>query len=269
MIALRTLVCCSLSLSLVAGCDEKKDASPQATATAASQASKPAAAPETSAKPEAKPAAPAADAGKSKLAVRKGKASFLIDAPLEKIKGKAEAVEGEILLDPADLSKAGGKIRVKMSTLVTETFSDAGKNESQSDHARNWMEVGSKSPADRKAKHEWATFTIAGVEGAAAKLADVPEKDGVREVKGKVKGTLELHGVSSPKTVAFVARFKGPEGAPTEVDFKTDGSFDLSLKEHDIKPRDELGAFLNGALDRIGKKIDDRVQVSFEVSAAK
>jgi hypothetical protein len=34
-----------------------------------------------------------------------------------------------------------------------------------------------------------------------------------------------------------------------------------------VKPRDKVGSFLNGALDRIGKKIDDKVQVSFEATA--
>jgi hypothetical protein len=41
----------------------------------------------------------------------------------------------------------------------------------------------------------------------------------------------------------------------------------LSLKEHDIKPRDVAGKFLNGALEKVGKKIDDVVQISLDVTA--
>jgi hypothetical protein len=39
------------------------------------------------------------------------------------------------------------------------------------------------------------------------------------------------------------------------------------MKAHTVMPRDTVGGFLNGALERIGKKIDDKVQVSFEATA--
>ena len=61
--------------------------------------------------------------------------------------------------------------------------------------------------------------------------------------------------------------FKGPADAPTELAIKTDDAMPVSLKEHEVKPRDKVGSFLNGALERIGKKIDDKVQVSFEGDA--
>jgi hypothetical protein len=45
---------------------------------------------------------------------------------------------------------------------------------------------------------------------------------------------------------------------------KTDEPFPVSMKEHAVMPRDKVGGFLNGALERIGKKIDDKVAVSFQ-----
>jgi len=43
----------------------------------------------------------------------------------------------------------------------------------------------------------------------------------------------------------------------------------LSLKEHDIKPRDLAGKFLAGALEKVGQKIDDTVQISLDLKASR
>jgi len=43
----------------------------------------------------------------------------------------------------------------------------------------------------------------------------------------------------------------------------------ISMKEHDVKPRDVAGKFLDGALERVGKKIDDVAQISLDVSASR
>lgn len=61
----------------------------------------------------------------------------------------------------------------------------------------------------------------------------------------------------------------GPAAAPAVLRITTDEPIRLSLKEHDVKPRDVAGKFLNGALERVGKKLDDMVQVSLDVSATR
>jgi hypothetical protein len=81
------------------------------------------------------------------------------------------------------------------------------------------------------------------------------------------RGDLWIHGVSSPKTVKLIARFEGAPGAPSGVHVTTAEPLRLSLREHDIKPRDIAGKFLNGALEKVGKKIDDTVQVSLDLFA--
>jgi len=219
--------------------------------------------------PRASAATPATAAAPKgvELKVGKGKSTFLIDAPLEKIKGQAEDVKGAITLAPEDLGKTRGEVSFKLSTLKTTTFGDSGKDSSQTDHARNWMQVGAESKAEDKARFEWATFTIKSVEVTPSKLADVKEEGGARALKGKITGDFTLHGVTSKKTLAFTATVQGPADKPTGFSLKTEAPFEVSLKEHDIKPRDGIGSFLNGALEKIGKKIDDRVQVSLEVSS--
>ncbi|MGH7286371.1 MAG: YceI family protein [Polyangiaceae bacterium] len=189
-----------------------------------------------------------------------GKGSFLIDAPLEKIKGMSEEVTGYLDVNPKELAKSGGVVKVRLSTLKTSTFDDTDKNVAQTEHARNWMEVGNDSAPETRMKYEWATLTVTSIEATPASLADA--KDGV--VKAKVSGDLAIHGATSKETIPVTLTFKGPADAPTELDIKTDEPMAVSMKEHDVKPRDKVGGFLNGALDRIGKKIDDKVQVSFD-----
>jgi len=75
------------------------------------------------------------------------------------------------------------------------------KDAAQTEHARNWMEVGVDSSAESRVKHEWATLTITSVDAKPASLADVKEESGARVVKATVSGDFELHGVTSKKSV--------------------------------------------------------------------
>lgn len=259
------------SLSLVAltlalaGCDKKDPAPQQPTSTEAKPATT-AATTTASAAAAATPAsAPAA--GHKRLAIATGKASFLIDAPLEKIKGETSEAKGFIDLDVADLTRSKGEVSFRLTSLKTTTFGDASKDDSQGDHARNWMEVGKDSPADKRAKFEWATFTVKSVSTATPKLADVKEVGGARSFDAKLTGAFVLHGVSSDKTFTVKIVAKGPGDAPTELSLTTSEPWPVSLKEHDVAPRDKIGSLLAGALDRIGKKIDDKVQISLAATA--
>ena len=267
------LLMCASVVVLSAACDDKKTEQPVTTSTSTSTpaASAPAAATTSAAAPAASSAVKdSPPPGTARFAVMMGKGTFLIDAPLEKIKGMSDEVRGNVDVDVKDLSKSRGQIMVRVSTLKTSTFGDADKDTAQTEHARNWMEVGLEASAATRMKHEWAILTITSLECTPAALADAKEGEpgkGVRVVKAKVSGDFALHGVTSKKTaIPVTATFKGPADAPTELNLKTDAPMAVSLKEHDIKPRDAIGGFLNGALDRIGKKIDDKVQVSFDAT---
>jgi polyisoprenoid-binding protein YceI len=218
--------------------------------------------------PPSAPASQPAVAGATRFAVaEQGKASFLIDAPLEKIKGHSGKVRGDITLNPADLMTTRGEVDVDLMDLVTETFDDADKNKTQTGHAHNWLEIGDDVEAQRREENRFARFTIKSVENISSKLADAPQKNGERTVMVTAHGDLWAHGVSSPKEMKLAATFQGPPSAPTAIHVTTAEPLKLSLKEHDIKPRDVAGKFLNGALEKVGKKIDDAVQISLDVTA--
>jgi flagellar capping protein FliD len=206
----------------------------------------------------------AVPAGDTRFELETGKGSFLIDAPLEKIKGASDEVSGHLDANPKDLTKSSGVIKVRLSTLKTSTFGDMDKDVAQTEHARNWMEVGNDSSADTRMKYEWAILKVTGLEATPASLDAAPDANGAKTISAKVSGDLAIHGVTSKVVVPVTLTFKGPATAPTEIDVKTDQAMPVSMKEHMIMPRDKVGGLLNGALARIGKKIDDNVQVSFE-----
>lgn len=213
-------------------------------------------------------AAPASSATLRFQVAQEGLATFLIDAPLEKAKGRSPALRGSLDIEPNDLTKSRGEVDVDLSVLKTETFDDKDKNEMQTEHAHNWMEIGSDVPAAQREQNRWVRFTIGSIDSATpSRLADAPEVSGSRTVKIVAAGNLWLHGVTSPKTVKLTATFSGPASAPTLVHVVSDEPMNVSMKEHDVKPRDVAGKFLMGGLERVGKKLDDKVQVSIDFSA--
>jgi hypothetical protein len=248
-----------LFLLAALGCGKTEGPAPTRVAPPmASSTSSAAAAPATSAA-----AAPATT--KSFAVAEEGTATFLIDAPLEKIKGTATRYRGNLQLDPDKLSATRGQIDVDLKTLKTTTFDDAGKNTKQTEHAHNWFEIGADVDAKQREENQWVRFTIKSVKPTGPeKLAEVKEADGARTVEVMADGDFWLHGATQSKTVKLSVSFRGPPEAPTEIRIKTMEPMLVSLKAHDVKPRDVAGKFLQGVLEQVGEKIDDKVQVSLD-----
>jgi polyisoprenoid-binding protein YceI len=254
---MKTRVCRTLCLGVL----------PLATVLAACSKDEPAA-PRT-APPTASAAAPAAAAaGQKRFEIASGTATFLIDAPLEKIKGRSTKVRGNLDVDPANLKTGKGRIEVDLDDLKTETFGDGDKDTSQTGHAKNWLEIGPDVEAKRREENRWVRFTINAIDDAnPTKLAAAEAKNGQRGVTLQASGDLWLHGVSSSKKVNVALTLDGSPEAPTAIRIVTSQPLKLSLKEHDVKPRDLAGKFLSGALEKVGQKIDDTVQISLDLTA--
>ena len=248
----------ALSATMGTACS-KDEPSASRTAPAAASAAPPAA-------PAAAPAAPAA--GQRRFEIAEGTATFLIDAPLEKIKGRSTKVRGTLDVDPSNLKTGTGQIEVDLADLKTETFGDAEKDTSQTGHAKNWLEIGSDVDPKRREENRWVRFTIKAIDDAnPTKLAAAEAKNGQRAVTVQATGDLSLHGATSSKKVNVALTLDGPAEAPTTLRIVTSQPLKLSLKEHDVKPRDLAGKFLSGALEKIGQKIDDTVQISLDLTA--
>ncbi len=208
-------------------------------------------------------------AGKKRFAVEQsGKLSVMIDAPLEKFQGGTDKLSGVFDVDPSDLKAASGEVVGDLDAFATSTFKDKDKDESQTEHAKNWFEIGEKVEPAKRDDYRMARFTIESIDSVSApSLAAAKEEHGVRTVHFTASGTLRVHGRPSKKTVDVDVSFKGPPESPTEIAFKTTQPVIASLSEHDVKPRDLTGQFLAGALEKVGKKIDDKAQVHIEGKA--
>jgi hypothetical protein len=200
-----------------------------------------------------------------------GEARVGIDAPLEKFRGRTAKLSGLLDLDPTAIASATGEIVADLGAFETHTFGDPSKDESQTEHARNWFEIGEEVPADRREDYRRARFTIETIEKTSvASVADAPADDrGVRRVMLEIAGALRIHGRSAPKRAFVEVAFEGPPDAPSAVSFRTTAPMIASLAAHDVKPRDLTGRFLAGALEKVGKKIDDQARIEVEGRAVR
>ena len=196
-----------------------------------------------------------------------GVGQFLIDAPLEKTKGAASRFRGELYLSPTDLTATRGEVDVDLDTIKTTTFDNPEKNIQQTEHSHNWLELGKNVDPKQYAEDRWARFVIRNVKDPSFNdITLAAQRGGSAVVELTAVGELWLNGITVNKSARLQVQFTGNTSAPTGATIKSLQPLTLSMKEHDIKPRDMTGEFLRGALEQIGQKIDDKVQISIELS---
>lgn len=202
-----------------------------------------------------------------------------IPAPLETTRAQLSGVRGMLDVDLNAPQKTVGTIEADLSGIMSTSFTDPDKNETQTEHMRNWFEIGEDvSPAIRE-KNQWAKFAIQKVS-----KVDPPSIDKVptftdeigtgRRFKITAEGDFTVHGITKPKTVELEATLYdvkpgGPryQEAQRVLMLRTSRPIPISLKEHDVKPRDTTGKFLSTALKAVGLKLSDEAQVSLDLRA--
>jgi hypothetical protein len=263
-LSVRSELVVALAVAVVSAsaCDNKKDEAPVAPAVAASAI-----------------APPVAPTGPKTLRFNLepgGKTSIDMPAPKERIRAQTTAVKGDVTIDPTDLEKTRGQVKVDLLTLTTHTFDDAKKDSSQTEHAHNWLEAGDLVTADVKEANRWVIFTIRGVEGVTTHdLGQVPvthlATDDARTVDATVKGDFFLHGHSVPKDVPVEVVFHYPSGqaaaAPTRIEIHTKAPLHVTLADHDVKPRDGLGKLAQASFSLLGTKVAETADVTLDLSA--
>jgi len=245
-----------------AGCDKKEDAS-------------------TAVAPAASSVAPSV-ARESAVVVKyaldpAGKTSIDMPAPKEHIKADTSAAAGELQIDLTNLASSRGEVKVDVTTLKTHTFDDAAKDTKQTEHALTWLEVGDKVTPEVREKNRWVTFAIRSIDGASAsnltKVASEKSGDGeVRVVTLHAHGDFLLHGHKVDKDAALEIRFHYPAGAPADakptlLDVTSKAPLHVVLAEHEVKPRDNLGAIAQSALGLLGTKVAETADVTLDLHA--
>jgi hypothetical protein len=231
-------------------------------------------APAASALAPAKPAAAKATA----LAVEAAasRVTFLMEAPIEKISGEAPgSVEGELFVDPEDLTQSTGLVRVDLDklTLYQEqredekaAFGARKKNEKQNEHARTWLEISPDVPEDVRKANRFAEFKILRIENPSEKSL-AAKGAGEHQITAVVVGDFRLHGRKNEKRAPVELTLKTSDKGLESVAVKTTEPFQVGLEEYDVRPREAFGKLAQKTLDALGSKVAKSAPLSVEFTA--
>jgi hypothetical protein len=240
-----------IALSLTAlvsatACNDKEPVQLAASATASALASS---APQTAAAVELKVA-------------KTGTVTFIMDAPIEKIFGKVpESLSGNLFVDLTDLTKTTGNVAVDLSTLnlVQRTradekseYGEETRKEKQNLHAREWLQIDEKVAEVDRDKNKRIEFRITSIKEASKK--DLSKETGDVTVTLVAEGDFLLHQRVSKKSVELEATITVEKGQPKAVKLKTKKPFPVSLPEHDVGPRDDVGRVLTELAPKVAKE---------------
>lgn len=254
-IGLSFLLLLAIAGGSITGCDDKP-AAPLAPTASALAPTKPA----------------TAEAKKLSIDKASSKIEFMMDAPQEKIRGRvSSAMEGEIQVDPADLSKTTGLLTVDISgleifqTVADESgkFGEEKKQPTQNEHARTWLEISNDAPDDVRKKNSRVEFAIRSIEEVSQK--DITKMTGpTRKVTIKAKGDFLLHGRKTEKVAELEATFTYEGDKLASVAVKSVKPFGVGLAEHDVKPRESFGKLAQKTLEILAPKVAKEAMVSVE-----
>lgn len=230
-------------------------------------------APTASALAPTKPAT--AEAKKLSIDKASSKVEFMMDAPQEKIRGRVSgATEGEISVDPSDLTKTTGLLTVDISgielfqTVADDSgkFGEEKKHDTQNEHARTWLEISNDAPEDVRKKNSRVEFAIRSIDEVSQK--DVTKMTGpTRKVTLKAKGDFLLHGRKTEKVADLEATFTYDGDKLASVAVKTAKPFAVGLAEHDVRPREAFGKLAQKTLEILAPKVAQEAMVSIEITA--
>lgn len=204
----------------------------------------------------------AAEAAPVELKVKSFSMSFVMDAPLEKIKGASSSGTGVVGVDDADLKSVKGTIHSDLSKITLHTFADETKNANQTHHMYNWFEIGGQ--VDKKQREK---FTTAELKIDGAIVVEVPERpieDKAATYNIKADATFTLHGISKKIPIELVA-----VKTPTGYSVKTAKALAIRLADFDVRPRDIAGKLMQITLESLGQKVAKDALVSIEMTLEK
>jgi hypothetical protein len=214
------------------------------------------------------------------------------------VHGTLRLLRGEIELDSLELARSRGEIRVDLATLGmhAEDSLDRSRYTAQ---AQNWLDIGASRPEAERARLRWARFTLTELrelsaasvqEGRLLKtvpalepnlLALLRDPDAGAEPMAMASGELRAVDVIAEGELTvheFKATYSAPlravfeygagqrghaAGVPERISIRSPTPLVVSLKVHDVKPRDSTGVFLARDVGLIGSKLasDARVWV--------
>lgn len=203
-----------------------------------------------------------------------GKTTVDMPGLKEHIKADTTGAAGNLDVDLHNLANSRGEVKIDLSTLTTHTFDEADKNAKQTEHARTWLQVATDGKIDES--NRWAAFAVRSLDDlSAADVSSVAARpagnDELRVVTAVVHGEALLHGHKVVRDVPVELTFRYPPGStptgtPRALEIKTRQPMRVVLKEHEIVPRDPIGAALEWTASLL-TKVAETADVGVDLTA--
>jgi hypothetical protein len=218
---------------------------------------------------------------------------FELKGSVKTQRGSLRVARGELEVDLLDLTRTRGNVSVDVASALMEG-EDPEQARENTRSAQNWLDVGASRPEAERDRLRWATFSILGLEKLSSETAhegqlvktfaadagNALDTDGateagtteVRSVTMTARGRLLLHGFRVDQSAELRALFfypgpAGPDIRPDRLVIQTRGPFVVSLKAHDIKPRNDMGVFVAQDAKLLGREVGSQAQVHVDLSA--
>lgn len=203
--------------------------------------------------------------------------TFLMEAPVENIRGRApNSVSGALSFNLTDLTQSSGLIKIDLDelTVYQTTRDDADaewgeetKNDVQNEHMKNWLQISADAPAEMREANRYIEFRMNTLETPSQ--ADVTAMDGAeRTVTALVQGDFRLHGRTAAKTARVELTFVFEGDTAKSVRVRSLEPVAVSLVEHEVQPRETFAKLAQKALSDLGAKVSDTAPVTFSFSAS-
>jgi len=165
----------------------------------------------------------------------RNQASFISDAPFEKINGLASGINASVMIDINDVTeKPMGKVTVPISNIKTGI-------DLRDEHLRSEMWLNA-------AKYPNAEFVLTGIKNPASKLLNDGQK-----VKATLVGKFSVHGVTKDIEVpATLTYFKESERTKAKVPgnlLVASADFNIKLADYGVKIPDMVVGQVNDVVE--------------------
>jgi hypothetical protein len=188
----------------------------------------------------------------------RGEARFELPARQATPRGRARVVRGSVEVDLGDLPATRGTLEVDLGSILMDGEGDAGdSSHAYTNRALDWLDIGASRPEALRERMRWARFTLLRVEDASSRAAE----DG-KEVSLTVVGELELHGYRVERTAELRVTFERDR-----MLIRTAKPVPVSLRVHDVQPRDPQGAHVSSELGLLGSQVGTEAHVELDLAA--
>lgn len=190
---------------------------------------------------------------------------FAMEAPLEKIRGRvpSKAVQGGVWVDRQKQLQLAGTFRVSLSELeLFQRKADKGgafgqevKNDTQNEHARNWLEIDNKAPANEREKNLQASFSFEHpTQTSTPKLSELPT--GEHRTEWTASGPFIIHQRSQNLSVSLIITVdKRADGELHIKQLATSKPVPIDLDKFDVRPRTAFGKLAQKSLSMMSEKV--------------